>query len=637
MPELKNIKRIAIFLILVSLLAALYLDYHRVGNEQANKNVDILVDYDEVTTLARANNLSLDFLLAQFGQSGSTGVLIRERTIKDLSQNGDMLVKTASELNLLRNINPAFLPGVQLQDGYTYLISQNERDYQYILEQLHAKKKNVTTARQGESYIISLHLSLRELDKLGVGFPPKDIAIIDKSGLSIVPRVREWGSATSQSLQTLQKSLQSLPRLTLVTFNDEAIPALNNLPGLAEEVKELGVPVGTYEFFNQQGLSKLGYLLEQNIIRAHAISENDMLRLSPPQAVERYNLAVSERNIRVLYVRLFGVSNPDTALENSLSFIQEIKAGIEKEGYQVGQATTFATLPYSSLLVLIMGLGVIGAGLLLLSPVIPSSRWLLMLGMVGIIGWAGIFFASPTLARKAFALLAVILFPLLGTLGALREERRSLSQAVLQLLKMSAISIIGAVIMTGLLADKAFMLKLDGFSGVKLAHVAPVALLFLFLILRNKKSWFEVKKFIMAPVTYLYAAAGLFVLAALAVYVIRTGNEGAFLVSSWENTFREVLDRVMGVRPRTKEFILGHPLMLTVLYYGFDLRKSVFLLFGLIGQISLVNTYAHIHTPLLISLTRSVHGLWLGIILGILLILIVNYTLKWLTGRLWSE
>ena len=67
------------------------------------------------------------------------------------------------------------------------------------------------------------------------------------------------------------------------------------------------------------------------------------------------------------------------------------------------------------------------------------------------------------------------------------------------------------------------------------------------------------------------------------------------------NSFPGSFDRLMGVRPRTKEFLLGHPFMLAVLYYGFDLRKSAVLLFGLIGQISLINTYAHIHTPLLIS------------------------------------
>jgi len=37
-----------------------------------------------------------------------------------------------------------------------------------------------------------------------------------------------------------------------------------------------------------------------------------------------------------------------------------------------------------------------------------------------------------------------------------------------------------------------------------------------------------------------------------------------------------------------------------------------------------MNTYAHIHTPMLISLQRSAHGLWMGTAIGVLLILILE-------------
>jgi len=82
-----------------------------------------------------------------------------------------------------------------------------------------------------------------------------------------------------------------------------------------------------------------------------------------------------------------------------------------------------------------------------------------------------------------------------------------------------------------------------------------------------------------------------------------------------------LLDNLLGVRPRTKEFLLGHPLLLLLFYLGFrDNRFQPLLLAGVIGQVSLVNTYAHIHTPLLVSLLRSFNGLWLGIIGGLVLI-----------------
>ena len=56
-----------------------------------------------------------------------------------------------------------------------------------------------------------------------------------------------------------------------------------------------------------------------------------------------------------------------------------------------------------------------------------------------------------------------------------------------------------------------------------------------------------------------------------------------------------------------------------------------------IGQISLVNTYAHIHTPLLISLQRSVNGLILGIVVAVITVLLVKLGIKlfrWASDKL---
>jgi hypothetical protein len=44
------------------------------------------------------------------------------------------------------------------------------------------------------------------------------------------------------------------------------------------------------------------------------------------------------------------------------------------------------------------------------------------------------------------------------------------------------------------------------------------------------------------------------------------------------------------------------------------------LLLGAVGQASLVNTFCHLHTPLLISLVRTANGLWLGLAIGSLVV-----------------
>ena len=112
------------------------------------------------------------------------------------------------------------------------------------------------------------------------------------------------------------------------------------------------------------------------------------------------------------------------------------------------------------------------------------------------------------------------------------------------------------------------------------------------------------------------------------IYISRTGNTTAEL-STAESTMRTALNDWLGVRPRSKEFLIGYPFLLLLFYLGAGKQNWVLTLPAVIGQVSLVNTYAHIHTPLLISLQRSFNGLALGLVIGIVLVLAVKFFLIW--------
>ena len=88
------------------------------------------------------------------------------------------------------------------------------------------------------------------------------------------------------------------------------------------------------------------------------------------------------------------------------------------------------------------------------------------------------------------------------------------------------------------------------------------------------------------------------------------------------------------VRPRFKE-MAGHPLGLLGLsgvlpgYFG-----ALLILGGVIGQSSILNTFSHFHTPLLISAARAFIGLGVGLIAGLLLIEAFKFGLRlWHTYR----
>ena len=163
-------------------------------------------------------------------------------------------------------------------------------------------------------------------------------------------------------------------------------------------------------------------------------------------------------------------------------------------------------------------------------------------------------------------------------------------------LLVSAISFVGGILVVGLLTGTSFLVKLVEFRGVKLMHVAPIILAFIYGLFVNNfplKGWDDFKNWIKQiwydaiPVKYL--AAGLFVLAVAGIYILRTGNFG-LPVMELEIKLREALERLLLVRPRLKEFLIGHPALVLLLASNHKQLRPILLSIAVIGQLSLVNT-----------------------------------------------
>jgi len=106
----------------------------------------------------------------------------------------------------------------------------------------------------------------------------------------------------------------------------------------------------------------------------------------------------------------------------------------------------------------------------------------------------------------------------------------------------------------------------------------------------------------------------------VALYLLRSGNEAGGAVTSAEGALRSRLEGLLSVRPRFKEFAIGHPAMLLIGVAPLAKKRyaALALLFlGVIGQASMFNTFCHLHTPLEISYIRTILGIIIGLIIGV--------------------
>ena len=90
---------------------------------------------------------------------------------------------------------------------------------------------------------------------------------------------------------------------------------------------------------------------------------------------------------------------------------------------------------------------------------------------------------------------------------------------------------------------------------------------------------------------------------------------------------RAALEQLFYARPRTKEFMIGHPAFLLAVYAAAQ-RWRTWIIFALvlaatIGQGSMVETFAHMRTPIEMSFVRGIGGIFLGGIIGAVLVALV--------------
>jgi len=122
----------------------------------------------------------------------------------------------------------------------------------------------------------------------------------------------------------------------------------------------------------------------------------------------------------------------------------------------------------------------------------------------------------------------------------------------------------------------------------------------------------------------------------LYLYIARSGNTSGVSVSSLELRTREILETVFIARPRFKEIIIGYPALfaLVYLYHKYKQEAIVFILgLGVVmGSISMVNSFSHVFTAVTISAQRTLAGLIIGIVIGLLTLLAI-----WLGERLYQR
>ncbi|NMB39392.1 MAG: hypothetical protein GX994_07480 [Firmicutes bacterium] len=435
-----------------------------------------------------------------------------------------------------------------------------------------------------------------------------EIEMIAEMGLEVIPYIEidhVLGSSITDKLHGLD--------FNLIIFSSTCKDKLpDDIVQTAQLVEDLDARIGIVEFNEPVDISRIAS--GDNSVRVHEIKALEMKKLSSERIVSRYIRAVKERNIRVLYLRPFDDSD---GWERTLDLIDGLKIELLKSGYQLGDAVPFGNWQPPVYFFWIISLGITAGFVLFVkkSYVLPA-KWVWAVMVLSSILSGLLLWYQTMLGQQIFALLAAVVFPILAVMQVYQNKR----SIFLNYIKIAVVSLAGALLVVGMLGGTDFLIKLAVFRGVKLMHFAPVVVIIgigLAIEELPLNSLKQIKPVLLQGLRNTFTAKNIFRLALIgliaAVYLLRTDN---FIlpVSNIELIMRESLERILYVRPRIKEFMFGHPAL--VLLLAGEKKHPLLLGAAVVGQLSLVNTFTHIHTPIILSVIRGFYGLVFGFVIG---------------------
>lgn len=501
---------------------------------------------------------------------------------------------------------------------------------------------------------------------LPIGIDPEKVEQISKVGMKISPRIGNApkGWTTDKYLDSVKKDFEELDVVSpyVMFYGEEVLGYPKKIDDTIKFLNRNNLQLGIVEtvversYSEQDGLDKLIEKIGYGVNKVYSVPDYIQKRykyMNYEGGEEIGNVlfrAIAERNANIIYFRPF-IDEDGLYVEKVNDYkemFKDLSERLNGHGIEVGETQTYGNNTVRKIAALGLSLGIVSAGILVLRSLLKmSEKTQAIIFAIGMLFSMILVLLLGKTGYMTLALGTAVIFPSLGIVYYNSVMKRvylydtdnsykdSIFKGIRAFVVSALITAIGSVIISAIMSSTRNILDIDYFVGVKIAQLIPfivyvISFLGLFGFKSDKKrgeDYFTFNDFksIMLENTKIFYFVLIGTVGVVGyVYLARTGHETGMEPSSAELIFRNLLERVLYARPRTKEFLIAFPaLILGVTFAKNKLKPILFAtgLAGVIGLTSIVNTFSHFKTPFLISAARLGYSVVFGVIVGAIYLL----------------
>ncbi|MDQ6933643.1 MAG: DUF5693 family protein [Candidatus Eremiobacteraeota bacterium] len=647
--------RLVAITLAVAMLAAAVVAFERVRVEQATRRVELAMDYNDFLSVARSYNYNAEAFLIALRRAGLTSLALSEELGGNINSSRNAYV--TSGVVLLQNarlapIGEPALAGLlrahKIVPEEVYLVVYDKATFARYRRQLalHFGNPSVVMLHNAVPYVIAVRTQLDYFSSVGLGIPDDQMERARRLDFLLVPRVQNDERLAGAHIRAIFDAFRLHERASTVIFfgiRNQVLGFPDHIPDTADAFRDSHLNYGAIETYDdnqvQKGNAELARLIPGQTTRVQAISKLELDKLKGEDIVSRYLLGVRERNVRVVYLRPYTHEWHGLSIERTnIELVNQIASALRARGFRLGRATPIPLYRGNNrILVGLAALAVPAMFSLLLGFFNWQRRWAtpaVFLCTI-LLYVAGLITHHDLLARSLIALGGGILFSVAAVCAVAKAffevPCHSARTQVLRSLVWTAIAVgvalAGALVVVGVLSSPLVMEEIERFRGVKAVLFTPplIALaLYLFTDRFNAKLA-DPRHAISSPVRIYQLLVGGVLLAVAFLVLTRSGNQTEIAPSSVELSLRSGLTSILSVRPRFKEFLVGFPLLMLLPALWPAHRRLTGWLFALgigVGVADIVDTFSHLHTPIVISLLRVFIAAVIGCAIGAVAILV---------------
>ena len=670
--------RILMIIILIGFVASMAINLERHRVEEANNTVELAIDYEGLVELAEREGVSRQEVFAQAKEAGICSMAVYDTQFKKLNVNGKATAWNGS--TIIANYqngalaDPAWCALVEdgtIKGTNVYVTGHHEQTFKEVHEDLLRRlgDDRVRELTIGKQQVLEVKANYTAFIKMDLGLPTDEMQEVNAAGFHVIARPTNFNHCTREDVDAVFKRLDGIDVSDIVFSGSQALGAPDEADYTADKMIERGITLGMIEgvtqlqFFPQDGLLDIARDMDYKSARFYTIAKEELEKLKIDDAVERWSNTDAERNIRINLLRIYEKPAPGMSLlETNMTYFAAVRDQLVAHGYKIGPAATYEHFYPSALLRAVVMAGVAAAMVLYLSLVVPALKPKYMYGLLAILMvgmMAPVLMGHGNKIRLIAAFASANVFPAIAIIWQLDRIRSRQAEGNSSLIKIfiagaialfasGVVSYVGASYLSGSLADTEYLLEVNIFRGVKLTFVLPlvlVAIAFLqrFDVFDGKMDdtdgvIAQAKKILDMPVKIKTLFIMLLVLAAGVVFVARSGHTMGMPVSGAELQFRAFLEKAMYARPRSKELMIGHPAFMLAAMAWFR-KWPTMVLFALvivatIGMGSMVETFAHMRSPVFMSFARGIGGIVLGCGVGAIAMMMAEAWNSFISPRL---